>query len=98
MSRSSFGDCLRPVSVKVNCSAKSTEEKDAEVGTKRSDDNVGDVNKDGMHQGSASSRITPSSADSLSLGIREPVYEVFFLAIIVFCFAISSFNSEFKYL
>ncbi|KAL3530461.1 hypothetical protein ACH5RR_009783 [Cinchona calisaya] len=84
--RKSYGEPLRPVSVRIRCSARPPEEEDTEVVTKVGNDEVGEENKAGSQLDSAphefpngcatSQRIVTSSGDSLSLGIREPVYEV----------------------
>ncbi|CAI9105511.1 OLC1v1004442C1 [Oldenlandia corymbosa var. corymbosa] len=76
--KSSQDFLLRPVSVRVKCSAKSTEEKEADVSVKESDDGAEDADRDRIQRDSASTpRInSTASSDSLSLGIREPVYEV----------------------
>lgn len=80
--RRSYGEALRPVPVRVKCFSKSTEEKEAEVvSNEGNDENNGgsqlDLARQDLPNGSANSqRIVTSTGDSLSLGIREPVYEV----------------------
>ncbi|XP_027160017.1 magnesium transporter MRS2-11, chloroplastic isoform X2 [Coffea eugenioides] len=80
--RRSYGEALRPVPVRVKCFSNSTEEKEAEVVSNEGNDenNVGnqlDLARQDLPNGSANSqRIVTSTGDSLSLGIREPVYEV----------------------
>lgn len=97
-------DPLRPVTAKevgIKCFAEPREERDSAgeaVLNKDGDDGVPDdvtveevIDQD-FSNGSAGSQRILASGDSLSLGIREPVYEViyrtsFFFGILVFEFA-----------
>lgn len=65
------------VSSKVKCLTKSTEE-DRLSEPEAVDDNVDAVREDTKVHVKRPQRIASSSSDSLSLGIREPVYEVCF--------------------
>ncbi|PIN20265.1 hypothetical protein CDL12_07048 [Handroanthus impetiginosus] len=79
-------DSLRPVAAKeggIKCFAEAADEKDSarEVVLDKDGDGEDEVTSEEaisqeFSNGSASSQRIPSSGDSLSLGIREPVYEV----------------------
>lgn len=95
---------IKEIQCKAKCSAKSTAEEDwlsepetlaADGDEAREDENVE------QHQSSlatttlptGSKKVASSLSDSLSLGIREPVYEVFFFfSIPLSLFSISNVN------
>lgn len=68
------------VSSKVKCLTKSTDE-DRLSESEAVDDDVDGVREDTKVHVKRPQRTASSSSDSLSLGIREPVYEVFFFLI-----------------
>lgn len=65
------------VSSKVKCLTKSTDE-DRLSESEAVDDDADEVREDTKVHVKRPQRTASSSSDSLSLGIREPVYEVFF--------------------
>lgn len=70
------------VSSKVKCLTESTDE-DRLSESEAVDDDVDGVREDTKVHVKRPQRTASSSSDSLSLGIREPVYEVFFFFLIL---------------
>lgn len=82
------------VSSKVKCLTESTDE-DRLSESEAVDDDVDGVREDTKVHVKRPQRTASSSSDSLSLGIREPVYEVFFFFLILKNFQ-DAFNSVFS--
>lgn len=86
-------------SFRVKCTSKSTAEEDLLIERDALDTSGNGDDPKAPHQSSVPTtepigpqRVSTSLSDSLSLGIREPVYEVLFLPAFFFSFASPLFN------